>query len=122
MVFCYISPDVKHAAIRIYKNSLMEALQVSKGRLLLRTMYVFLPVRFFRSFNASFAERIAVLNVYFFVDLPSSSSLVAAGLFSEAPGNASSEELEIQEYILTCVPVGPSISASFLLSFQFHCP
>ena len=24
MVFCYISPNVKHAAIRIYKNSLMD--------------------------------------------------------------------------------------------------
>ena len=45
---------------------------------------MFLPVHIFRSFDASFAEKIAMLNVYFFIDSPSGLSPVAADLFSEA--------------------------------------
>src|ERR1700678_2870581 len=51
------------------------ALQVSKGSLSFRTMYVFLPVLFFKSFECSLAENMAILNVIFLANSPSISFL-----------------------------------------------
>ena len=80
------------------------ALWASKGKL--RIMYVFLPVHIFRSFDASFAENIAMLNVYFFIDSPSVMSPVAADLFSEAtPAQQSWRYRSMYSLVFPLVPL-----------------
>ena len=80
------------------------ALWASKGKL--RIMYVFLPVHIFRSFDASFAENIAMLNVYFFIDSPSGLSPVAANLFSEAtPAQQSWRYRSMYSLVFPLVPL-----------------
>jgi len=71
----------------------------------LRTMYVFLPVHFFRSFEASFAENIMMLNVNFLVDSPLSPSPVAEGLFSEAMAEKSCIYLGTYSLVSLLVPL-----------------
>ena len=95
-----------------------QALQVLKGRLLLRTMYVFLPVHFFRSFNASFSENLEMLNVYFFIDSPSSLSPVAAALFSEATPAQKSQRYRVRTHLRSRWSL-QQCRVSSLLSFLF---
>jgi len=81
---------------------------------------VFLPVHFFRSFDASFAENIVMLNVYFFVDSPSSLSLVAVGLFSEAtPAQKSQRYRGTYSLVFLLFPL---VVPDFFFPFDFVFP
>ena len=80
---------------------------------------MFLLVHFFRSFDASFAENMAMLNVYFFVDSPSSSPPVAVGLFSEAmPALKSQRYRGMYSLVLPLAPLVTPVSLTISIFLE----